>query len=153
MANVGRHEKEIDFAKLKMLAEAGCNLTSCADQLDCHRITLGRRVKKEYGINFATYSSQARSKGLADLKAIIHHRATGKVSSKGSVQLLLFLAKYELGMNDFELERQVKARHEKGDGEAKKSTMQQIADSSKEMARIHGAVAEPKPQAKDEEDV
>lgn len=96
---MARNPKVIDWDLVELMMEAGANQTQIAMAFNVHRDTLRDSFKKEYGIDFSTYSTTKLQYGDAVLLAAQYQKAL-KSSSPGNTQMLIYLGKVRLGQKE-----------------------------------------------------
>lgn len=90
-------EKEINWALVNKLLEAGCPGSEIAPHLGVHPETLYDRTFKEFGIMWTDYSQSFKQKGEANLRAVQYNKAL-----KGDNTLLVWLGKVRLKQKEGE---------------------------------------------------
>lgn len=92
---VGRPRKEIDWVEFDKLCAMQCTLGEIAGWFECSEDTIERRVKEQFGMDFADVFKEKRSKGKIALR-----RQQYQTALEGNVPLLIFLGKNYLGQSD-----------------------------------------------------
>ena len=93
--SVGNHYKEVDFEELEKLVEMQCTLEEIASFFDVHKMTIKRRIKEEYDMDFVTYKELKGTKGRIHLR-----RLQWKSANKGSVDMQKWLGKNMLDQTE-----------------------------------------------------
>lgn len=91
----GRPKLNIDFKTLEKLCSIQCTAEEIAGYFDVSIDTLDRRIKEEYGINFAEYFAQNKSKGKISLR-----RSQYQAAINGNTTMLVWLGKNWLNQTD-----------------------------------------------------
>jgi len=91
----GRPKLAIDYKTLEKLCSIQCTAEEIASYFDISIDTLDRRIKEEYGINFAEYFAQNKSKGRMSLR-----RAQYQAAMNGNTTMLVWLGKNWLSQTD-----------------------------------------------------
>ena len=92
---MARPEKPFDWSKLDAILQYGALLSDASDIMGVSEDTILRKVKKNFGMDFATYKLKKMSKvriGLA--------RKQIEVAMSGNVAMLIWLGKQMLGQSD-----------------------------------------------------
>jgi len=95
----GRPEKKIDWELVDRMLQANCSAKEIASHFNLHYQTFYERIAEKYNTNFTNYAASQRESGLAKLKLSQFEKATDN-SSKGNVQMLIWLGKNLLGQKE-----------------------------------------------------
>ncbi len=96
---MARPLKEINWDVVEKLIESGCSGIQIAGKFKIDTDTFYTRFKKEYGVRFSDYSVISSECGKADIRSMLYAKAINN-KAPGNAQLLMFLAKCELGMRE-----------------------------------------------------
>jgi hypothetical protein len=99
---MARPRREINWEVVEKLIECGCTGLEIAAKFKLDPDTFYDRFRKEYGVRFADYSGPAAECGKAEIRSMLYAKALNN-KAPGNSQLLLFLARCELGMREPEL--------------------------------------------------
>jgi len=99
---MARPRREINWDVVEKLIECGCTGMEIAAKFKLDPDTFYDRFRKEYDMRFADYSGAASECGKAELRSMLYAKALNN-KAPGNSQLLLFLARCELGMREPEL--------------------------------------------------
>ena len=91
----GRPQIPIDWEKVDMFLEAGCNGLEIAANFNMHHNNFYDRVALEKGIGFIEYKHQKLAKGNSLLRAVQY-----KIAAKGDKAMLIWLGKQRLEQRD-----------------------------------------------------
>jgi AraC-like DNA-binding protein len=92
---VGRPRVEIDMDTLRQLVMIQCTATECASVLGVSVDTIDRRLKEEFGMNFAEFFEKHSGEGKASLR-----RMQWKSAKDGNVTMQIWLGKQLLEQRD-----------------------------------------------------
>lgn len=95
MAKMGRPRKEIDRDQFEKLCAIWTTLEEIAGWFECSVDTIERWVKRTYQKSFAETYAEKCSRGKVSLR-----RKQFEVAMSGSVPMLIFLGKQQLGQSD-----------------------------------------------------
>lgn len=93
--NGGRKHKEVDWAVVDQMLEAGCTGIEIAPIFGIHYETLYDRALRDKGVMWTEYTQQMSSKGEGNIKLTQYLKATGQCT-KGDTTLLVWLGKNRL---------------------------------------------------------
>lgn len=125
---MARPKREINWEVVEKLIECGCTGLEIAAKFKIDDDTFYRRFREEYGVRFADYSGPASQCGKAELRSMLYAKALNN-KAPGNSQLLLFLARCELGMREPEVTSLLAAN-------------QPQIDQSHEIMRLQHRIAE-----------
>lgn len=112
--SMSRPLKEINWEVVEKLIECGCSGVEIAAKFRIKSDTFYIRFKKQYDCSFQDYRVEAKEAGLADLRAMIHAKALNN-KAPGNSNLLIFLAKCQLGMREPDVVQTIAPNQEKID--------------------------------------
>lgn len=92
---MARPSKPFDWSKLDAILQYGANLSDASDIMGVSEDTILRRIKKEHGLDYATYKSKKMSKVRIGLS-----RKQIEMAMSGNVTMLIWLGKQYLGQSD-----------------------------------------------------
>lgn len=96
---MARPLKEINWDVVEKLIENGCRGTEIAAKFRIQKQTFYRRFEDKYGESFQNYHTETQEAGLADLRSMLRAKALNN-KAPGNAQILMFLARCELGMKE-----------------------------------------------------
>lgn len=96
---MGRSLKPLDWPQIELAIQAGVGKKKIAEVMNVDEVTLHRRVKAEYGMDFVDFVSSLQKKGETFLEVAMYQKALNE-KSPGSVQMLIYLSKVRLGMRE-----------------------------------------------------
>jgi hypothetical protein len=95
VAMAGRPHKPFDWDKLNAILQYGANLSDASEIMGVSEDTILRRIKKEHGMEYATYKNKKMGKVRIGLL-----RKQVEVAMSGNVSMLIWLGKQHLDQKD-----------------------------------------------------
>ncbi len=99
---MARPRREINWEAVEKLTECGCTGIEIASKFKMDENTFYNRFREHYEMRFSDYSGPASKCGKADIRSMLYAKALNN-KAPGCSQLLLFLARCELGMKEPEI--------------------------------------------------
>jgi hypothetical protein len=96
---MARPRREINWEVVEKLIENGSSGIEIAGKFKIDSDTFYRRFQAEYNCRFADYTAIGSQGGKADLRSMLWAKAINN-KAPGNAQLLMFLARCELGMKE-----------------------------------------------------
>lgn len=96
---MARPFKEINWDVVEKLIENGSSGIEIAGKFKIDENTFYRRFQKQYDCRFTDYAGIGSQGGKADIRSMLYAKAINN-KAPGNAQLLMFLARCDLGMRE-----------------------------------------------------